>query len=153
DEGLIERERARISAPLERKGGLVPAQVEYKLRRFVNDYLQPPKVTRKMEIALERFEAMRADLEQMSAQNPHELMRAMEVHSIRDCAEMAARASLFRGESRWRLYHYRVEHPLKDDANWFVHCHLKKDDGGAMTSIRKPVAPYVVPVSEQERSA
>ena len=32
-----------------------PNQIEYKTRRFVNDYLQPPKVTRKYEIAAERF--------------------------------------------------------------------------------------------------
>jgi succinate dehydrogenase/fumarate reductase flavoprotein subunit len=36
-------------------------------------------------------------------------MRAMEVHAIRDCAEMAARASLYRTESRWGLYHNRVD--------------------------------------------
>lgn len=41
------RERARIYAPLLRDHGLPALQVEYKLRRFVNDYLQPPKVTRK----------------------------------------------------------------------------------------------------------
>lgn len=42
-------------------------------------------------------------------QEPHELMRATEVSFIRDCAEMAARASLFREESRWGLYHYRAD--------------------------------------------
>ncbi len=30
-------------------------QVEYKVRRFVNDYLQPPKATTRMEIGLEHF--------------------------------------------------------------------------------------------------
>src|SRR2546421_2862774 len=45
------------------------------------------------------------------ADNPHDLMRAMEAHFIRDCAEMAARASLYRTESRWGLYHYRVDYP------------------------------------------
>lgn len=38
-------------------------------------------------------------------------MRAAEVSFIRDCAEMAARASLFRKESRWGLYHYRADFP------------------------------------------
>ena len=38
--------------------GLPPHQVEYKLRRLVNDYLQPPKVTRKMQIGLR---ALRGD--------------------------------------------------------------------------------------------
>ena len=51
---------------------------------------------------------------------PHELMRAMEVHAIRDCAEMAARASLYRTESRWGLYHNRVDYPDRNDLEWFA---------------------------------
>ncbi len=45
--------------------------MEYKLRRMVNDYLQPPKVTRKMEIGLQRFQAeIAGDLEQIKANTP-----------------------------------------------------------------------------------
>src|SRR6185312_2504423 len=153
DEGQVETEFARVQAPLLRKGGLPPLQVEYKLRRMVNDYLQPPKVTRKMEIGLARFEEIRADLDQLSARNPHELMRALEVHAIRDCAEMAARASLFRTESRWGLYHARVDFPERDDAQWFCHAQLRKGDDGAMTSFKRPIAPYIVPVADAERSS
>mgnify|MGYP000617887266 CR=1 FL=1 len=49
------------------RDGIPPGQLEYKLRRMVNDYLQPPKVTRKMEIGLARFEAIRDDLDQIVA--------------------------------------------------------------------------------------
>ena len=65
-------------------------------------------------------------LEQLGAADPHELMRANEADFIRDCAEMAARASLFRTESRWGLYHHRLDFPEMDDANWFVHVNIKK---------------------------
>ena len=41
----------------------------------------------------------------------HELMRALEAQSILDCADMAAAASLYRTESRWGLYHNRVDYP------------------------------------------
>jgi succinate dehydrogenase/fumarate reductase flavoprotein subunit len=152
DEAQVAAERERVWAPLQRTGGLPPNQVEYKLRRMVNDYLQPPKVTRKMEIGLARFEAIRQDLDQMSASNPHELMRAMEVHFIRDCAEMAARASLFRTESRWGLYHNRVDYPERNDEDWFVHVQLKKTDG-RMECFTRPVAPYIVGLDEQEKAA
>jgi succinate dehydrogenase/fumarate reductase flavoprotein subunit len=148
----VERERARIWAPLSREDGLPPAQVEYKLRRMVNDYLQPPKVTRKMEIGLSRFEAIREDLDRLAARNPHELMRAMEVHAIRDCAEMAASASLFRTESRWGLYHYRVDYPERNDADWFVHAQLKKEDG-RMRCFKRPVDPYIVGLDDEEKTA
>jgi succinate dehydrogenase/fumarate reductase flavoprotein subunit len=120
---------------------------------MVNDYLQPPKVTRKMELALDRFAEIEADLDRLSAENPHELMRALEVHAIRDCAEMAARASLFREESRWGLYHYRVDHPRRDDDNWFAHCHLRKRADGRMESLKRPVEPYSVPLDAKEKAA
>ena len=149
----VEREKNRVYAPLLRTEGLPPAQVEYKLRRFVNDYLQPPKVTKKMEIGLQRFDAIAQDLDQIKANNAHELMRAMEVSMIRDCAEMAARASLFRTESRWGLYHYRVDHPQRNDADWFCHCHLKKDENGNMVSIKRPLEPYLIPLNEIEQGA
>jgi succinate dehydrogenase/fumarate reductase flavoprotein subunit len=127
--------------------------VEYKLRRMVNDYLQPPKVTRKMEIGLTRFAEIERDLDQLKANNPHELMRALEVSVIRDCAEMAARASLFRTESRWGLYHHRVDHPQRNDAEWFCHAHLKKNEQGEMTSFKKPVEPYLIDLAADEQSA
>jgi len=153
DARQVEREKARVYAPLNREHGLPPAQVEYKLRRMVNDYLQPPKVTKKMEIGLTRFAEIERDLDQLKANNPHELMRALEVSVILDCAEMAARASLFRTESRWGLYHHRVDHPERNDAEWFAHCHLKKGEDGAMTSFKKPVEPYLIPLDDEEQHA
>ena len=153
DQSQVDAERERVFAPLARTHGLAPAQVEYKLRRMVNDYLQPPKVTRKMEIGLQRFEEIAADLDEIHAENPHELMRAAEVHAIRDCAEMAARASLFREESRWGLYHHRVDYPDRDDANWFCHTDLYKDAQGRMASRKRAVEPYVVPIGQDERTA
>ena len=146
-------EAARILAPLQREGGLTPFQIEYKTRRLVNDYLQPPKVTSKFQIGLRRFAEIREDLGSMSAANPHELMRAMEAHSILDCAEMAAHASLFRTESRWGLYHHYVDHPQRDDANWFCHSLLSRDAQGRMTLRKKAVEPYIVAVDEDERTA
>ena len=153
DADQVERERQRVWAPLGRQDGLPPAQVEYKLRRMVNDYLQPPKVTRKMEIGLERFDGIRDDLEQLSAANPHELMRALEVHAIRDCAEMAARASLYRTESRWGLYHHRIDYPERDDEHWLVHVQLAKNARGDMSCFTRQIEPYVVPLDEQDRTA
>ncbi|MGS0892347.1 fumarate reductase/succinate dehydrogenase flavoprotein subunit [Burkholderia stagnalis] len=149
----VEAERARVLAPLARERGLAPAQVEYKLRRMVNDYLQPPKVTRKMEIGLQRFDEIAEDIESISATHPHELMRAAEVRAIRDCAEMAARASLFRTESRWGLYHHRVDFPHRDDAEWFCHTWLSKGADGAMRSEKRSVEPYIVPLADDERGA
>ncbi|CAL9652047.1 hypothetical protein SUDANB95_06619 [Actinosynnema sp. ALI-1.44] len=135
-----------VYRPLRHPDGPPQAQVEYKLRRFVNDYVAPPKSGTRLELALESFERMKAEIAAMGARTPHELMRCAEVHFIRDCAEMAAHASLTRTESRWGLYHDRVDAPGRDDASWFHHLNLRKNAAGAMEFVKRPVAPYLVPV-------
>ncbi|MFJ5029006.1 fumarate reductase/succinate dehydrogenase flavoprotein subunit [Streptomyces sp. NPDC088560] len=137
-----------IYRPLRNPDGPPQPQVEYKLRRFVNDYVAPPKSGARLSLALEAFERMRADIAAMGARTPHELMRCAEVTFIRDCAEMAARASLARTESRWGLYHDRLDHPGRDDASWFHHLDLHKSPSGAMEFTARPVASYLVPVEE-----
>ncbi|MCL6671997.1 fumarate reductase/succinate dehydrogenase flavoprotein subunit [Streptomyces panaciradicis] len=152
-EGELPREQLReahelVYRPLRNPDGPPQLQVEYKLRRFVNDYVAPPKSGARLSLALEAFERMRADIASMGARTPHELMRCAEVGFIRDCAEMAARASLARTESRWGLYHERIDHPRRDDASWLHHLDLRKSPSGAMEFTVRPVAPYLVPVEE-----
>ena len=149
DGGDIEDERRRLLAPLERPRGIPHHQYEYKVRRLVNDYLQPPKTANRMNIGLEHFLRAREELDEVGATNPHELMRVLECGFIRDCAEMAARASLYRTESRWGLYHHRLDYPEMSD-DWFVHVNLRKDARGEMTAHKREVAEYVVAMSRAE---
>jgi succinate dehydrogenase/fumarate reductase flavoprotein subunit len=149
-EEQIEAERKRVLAPLARPEGVPHHQFEYKLRRMVNDYLQPPKSGNRLQAGLEHFLRANDELDEVGATSPHELMRVMEGHFIRDCAEMAARASLFRTESRWGLYHYRQDHPKLDDEHWFTHVNLKKGAEGAMELFKRPILPYVVPLDRAE---
>src|SRR6478735_1966226 len=135
-----------IYRPLRNPDGPPQPQVEYKLRRFVNDYVAPPKTAAKLSLAVQTFERMRAEVAGIGARTPHELMRAAEVSFIRDCAEMAARSSLTRDESRWGLYHDRSDTPARDDENWRYHLNLRKADDGSMEFFKRPVAPYFVAV-------
>lgn len=154
DKAAIEAEKERVLAPTKREDGIPPNQIEYKTRRLVNDYLQPPKVTRKMQLAQDRFAETRSAMEnEMVARNAHELMRSLEVSSILDCADMAAHASLFRTESRWGLYHNRADYPERDNENWFCHSLLSKDENGKMTIRKKEIEPYIIPIDEEEKDA
>ncbi|MEV4946256.1 fumarate reductase/succinate dehydrogenase flavoprotein subunit [Streptomyces sp. NPDC053755] len=137
-----------IYRPLRHPDGPPQPQVEYKLRRFVNDYVAPPKSGARLSLAVEHFERMRAEIDAMGATTPHELMRCAEVSFIRDCAEMAARSSLARTESRWGLYHARTDHPERDDQDWLHHLDLRKSPSGTMEFTARPVAPYLVPVDD-----
>ncbi len=139
-----------IYRPLRNPDGPPQPQVEYKLRRFVNDYVAPPKTAAKLEIALESFDRMTGELLEMGARTPHELMRCVEVTFIRDCAELAARTSLVREESRWGLYHSRADIPARNDDDWFFHLNVRRRPDGATELLRRPVASYVVPVEDVE---
>ncbi|MGW6270063.1 fumarate reductase/succinate dehydrogenase flavoprotein subunit [Streptomyces sp. NPDC055060] len=146
--GQVRDAHELIYRPLRHPDGPPQPQVEYKLRRFVNDYVAPPKSGARLSLAVDHFERMRGEIDEMGAQTPHELMRCAEVHFIRDCAEMAARSSLARTESRWGLYHERTDHPERDDDGWLHHLDLRKSPSGAMEFTARPVEPYLVPVDE-----
>ncbi|QFZ16379.1 fumarate reductase/succinate dehydrogenase flavoprotein subunit [Saccharothrix syringae] len=135
-----------VYRPLRNPDGPPQPQVEYKLRRLVNDYVAPPKSGTRLELALEAFVRMGAEVEGMGARTPHELMRCAEVTFIRDCAELAAHASLTRTESRWGLYHDRVDLPGRDDESWFHHLNVRKGADGRAEFVKRPVHPYLVPV-------
>ncbi len=153
DVEYIIAERDRILAPMKRTDGIPPSQFEFKVRRLVNDYLQPPKVTKKMDIGLARLEAMKEDIGHLYARDAHELLRANEAQHVFDCAQMAAVASMYRTESRWGLYHNYVDFPATDNDNWFCHVQLFKDENSQMACSTKPVDPYVVELDEDEKNA
>lgn len=150
DQDVLEAEKKRILSPLQNQNGVPHTQMEYKLRRFVNDYLQPPKSPANMEIGLKKFVEYNDVLTELGARDPHELMRCMEIHFIRDCAEMAARASLFRKESRWGLYHYRLDYPHRNDEEWLCNTIVEKSSNGDMSLSKQPLTPYIIDVNVSE---
>ncbi|MFC8451175.1 fumarate reductase/succinate dehydrogenase flavoprotein subunit [Kitasatospora sp. NPDC057223] len=152
-EDQVKEAHELVYRPLRNPDGPPQPQVEYKLRRFVNDYVAPPKTGSRLSVALEHFERMRGEIAGMGGRTPHELMRCVEVDFIRDCAELAARSSLARTESRWGLYHERIDHPGKDDERWFSHLNVRRNADGAMEFLTRPVAPYLVPVEGLEPPA
>ncbi|MNG13054.1 putative oxidoreductase [compost metagenome] len=80
----------------------------------------------------------------------------MEVHSIVDCAEMMAKASLFRKESRWGFYHYFLDYPERDDANWLKRVVLRRGADGEMRLYTRELPPYIItrnPADNEEEEA
>jgi succinate dehydrogenase/fumarate reductase flavoprotein subunit len=153
DNAAVLAEQSRVLAPTTREDGITPNEMEYKIRRLVNDYIAPPKITAKMLIAQDRFAEIRDDLSQLVARNPHELLRATEVQSILDCADLAAACSLYRTESRWGFYHYRLDYPAANNEDWFCHTVVAQDAQGRMVHGKRPIDPYIVPVDAQDMGA
>jgi succinate dehydrogenase / fumarate reductase flavoprotein subunit len=72
-----------------------------------------------------------------------ELMEAMELEFLLDCADTLVAAALARDESRGG--HFREDHPLRDDANWLKHSLAYRQDDGSVRLEYKPVklGPYI----------
>jgi succinate dehydrogenase/fumarate reductase flavoprotein subunit len=81
----------------------------------------------KLKTALWWVTRFRKDLRDLNVKDAHELGRALEIELILDCAEMSARSSLKRGESRWGLNHFRSDFPKRDDHQWLKHVVVRKN--------------------------
>lgn len=123
-----------------RKGalGVSVREFEYKFRRLVNEYVAPPKSQLKLSRFLRETEGMLADQEDLPARDPHQLMKVMEAKAGLFSARMAALASLYRTESRFGLYHHRVDFPHKDDPNWKTRVILSAGPRGPLVRKERP---------------
>lgn len=128
--GEVEIEKERILAPMRRTRGIPPALLERKLRQIVNQYVDNPKSEPKLRTAQERLARLREDTALLKATDLHEAMKAVEVQAILDCADMVVAASLERKESRWGIYHHRVDYPQRDDKHWSKFVVVQLDASG-----------------------
>ncbi len=135
----VEAERERVFAPLRRKDGLSPALLERKLRLTVNHYVDNPKSEPKLKTAQAHLARLREDVSRLRAADYHEGMKALEVQAILDCAEIAVAASLERKESRWGVYHYRVDYPRRNDEEWRKFVVVQQDSSGRPAVSTQPI--------------
>src|SRR5262249_439314 len=63
---------------------------------------------------------LREDMNNMGAEDLHQLQRVWELHHRLIASESVTRHTLFREETRWPGYYYRGDHMKLDDKNW--HC-------------------------------
>jgi succinate dehydrogenase/fumarate reductase flavoprotein subunit len=123
----ISKEIERVFQPYYSRGDLRPMEFERKIRRIVNDYIGSPKTSHKLEKALWHIDVFKKDFSRLYAEDAHELVRAFESRCILGCAEMAAKSSIERKESRWGISHYRVDYPTRDDKKWLKFIIIKKN--------------------------
>jgi succinate dehydrogenase/fumarate reductase flavoprotein subunit len=127
DRGQIAGMQRKIEKRGSRKGnGVDVRDLEFKVRRLINDYVISPKNAYKLNRWLEWAGRLEKEIEEeVSVANGHELSKVMEVENIIQCATFSARAALERKESRWGNAHQRTDFPQRDDQNWVSHVDLR----------------------------
>lgn len=128
-------EEERTFAPMRRKQGVAPREMEARLQKVMDEYAggvhQYYQLTEeKLRVALREVLALKAQAKELIARDAHELMLAHEVIDRLDVAEVLLHHLLFRRETRWPGYQDRLEHPRLDDENWLVHVNSRRSEKG-----------------------
>jgi succinate dehydrogenase/fumarate reductase flavoprotein subunit len=109
--------------------GIDVRDLEYKVRRFINDYVVSPKNAYKLQRWLEWADRFQHEIDhEVAVRDGHDLSKLFEVEHIVKCATFAAKASLERKESRWGDGHQRTDYPERDDRNWLCHIDLSRGE-------------------------
>jgi succinate dehydrogenase/fumarate reductase flavoprotein subunit len=136
DQTIVEEEKRRVMAPLKRKKGLPYQEVEEVLRRIMLENVGPSRTKVSLETAQKKIEALVPCLEEIKANNTHELMRSIETASLVKVGEIMAHAALFRKESRFIPYHYREDYPETDNKDWCGQVLVSQRDGRITTDFK-----------------
>lgn len=130
DEKQIAEEKRRIYAPAERDSGVDWRELNTAVTRIMQNFCGAFKSEELLGTGLK----MLADLRQregakLSARNPHELMRALEVINIMTNAELVIESCRSRKASSRELEFVRLDYPQDDPQEWkkFVTIKLAKD--------------------------
>lgn len=138
DGPTIDMARDRVTAPLQRQGGLNWRTFEDEIRSLVTDHLGFTREEKGMKRALDQLLALGRREPELAAENWHVLMRTHEATNIRLCAELLARAAIDRKESRSGAAHRRLDFPDTDEA-WRQLIVLQRGpDGEAVVRHRGP---------------
>jgi succinate dehydrogenase/fumarate reductase flavoprotein subunit len=114
--------------------------LEYKMRRLINDYVVSPKNAYKLNRWLEWAERFTREIEEeVAVGNGHELCRLFEAEHILKCATYSAKAALERKESRWGNAHLRTDFPKKDNESFLCHVDIRCGKDGEVTASRRPL--------------
>ncbi len=121
----IQQKLKQITAPLYREKGIGPDLLTEKLQKVMDEYaggisqgyrLAGPRLERARQMLAE----IKENTENMVAVDLYQLMAARETMDRILVAAALVEHLLYRRESRWPAYQYRLDFPAKDDRRWQV---------------------------------
>jgi len=150
----VEAEQERVESFLKpKKNSITPQEVKKKIHAITQENLFVMRNEKGLKKALQDIEDIRKkDLPRMQAVDVkrynNQWVEAIEVPNMLDVAEMIARSSLFREESRGCFN--REEFPKLDNKNWLCHTLLKNEKGKMTLSKGKVVMTKFKPPSSED---
>ena len=126
----VEGEKARVYAPLGRQDGFEWKELNAAICRVMQNYCGHYKNEELLRIGLLWLaELERDEAPKVVADNPHKLMRTLEVFNILTCSQMIIHASLARKASSPPLGFFRLDYPELDPPEWRKWVTIRLEDG------------------------
>ncbi len=136
DKDQVHALRENTFAALDRKDGISYTDYEDMIRKINSDGAGMERTGNGLVNALEKLKRVRAYYSLVKARDLHELMRANESYSLLRVSELMVAAAIYRQESRFGPYHYRIDYPEQNDQNWFGQVIIERNGEQAKLSFR-----------------
>jgi len=115
---------------------ILPRMYQMRLQKIMDEYVAGISTYyntngKLLEMGLAYLQMLKQDSRYLRARDQHELLRAWENYHRTLTAEAHLRHIMFREETRYPGFFYRVDYPGLDDANWkvFVNSRMNPETG------------------------
>ena len=141
DPAQFAREKQRVYAPLAApRDGPDWKELNAASARVMQNYCSEIRNAETLALAREWLEDLeRNEAPRVRAENPHQLMRVLEVHDIVTCSQMIVAACEARKASSAYLHFKRLDYPEMDPADWHKWLVIRRQ-GDAVAVSDRPIA-------------
>ncbi|GAB61948.1 MAG: adenylyl-sulfate reductase subunit alpha [Candidatus Jettenia sp.] len=125
DDEIIQKEKARVLAPLMKKSGISPQQVRERLQKIMDEFAGGVSMSyalheERLIEARRLLKPLKEHRKDIVAVNNYHLIEALECIDRIDVARVLVEHLIYRKETRWACYQTRLDYPGKDDNRWLV---------------------------------
>ena len=126
-EADIDRIKSDVYRPMTQRGDITFKEFEAVIQRIMNDHMATQRTKVGMETALRKLTGLEEFILRLAAKNYHDLMRVSESKNIYAMSRIMTRTALFREESRFGLFHHRLDYPETRE-EWTGQVVIEKSD-------------------------
>jgi succinate dehydrogenase/fumarate reductase flavoprotein subunit len=126
----VKEEKERVYEPVRREGDLEWKEFNIAISRVMQNYCGEYKNDELLKIGSIWLEDLREnEAPRVCADNPHKLVRTLEVFNVLTCSQMILHASMARKASSRYLDFLRLDYPEMDPPEWHKWVTIRIEDG------------------------
>ena len=135
-----------------------PIQGLQRLQRIMDEYVGGIATNymtnaNMLKKGLELLQWLQEDLENVGAEDYHQLMRAWELKHRALTSQCVTEHTMFREETRWPGYYYRGDHIKLDDENWHCLTVSRRDPKTGKFTLEKVPVYHIVDEKEKKEAS